>query len=190
MIIENINIKEINLSNYNPRLLSKENKKQLKISIEKFGLIDPIILNKNPERKNILIGGHQRFKICKELKFKTIPCIYVDLNLNDEKELNIRLNKNIGEFDFKLLESHFQHEKLIEWGFSPFQFDEINFIDDPDAIIENKINYGSSNSDNDSVTFELTVTSEQKKSIMKKINHYKKNKEISNGQALCELLNI
>ena len=50
MIIENINIKEINLSNYNPRLLSKENKKQLKISIEKFGLIDPIILNKNPER--------------------------------------------------------------------------------------------------------------------------------------------
>lgn len=35
--------------------------------------------------------------------FKTVPCVEVDLNKEQEQELNLRLNKNGGEFDFKLL---------------------------------------------------------------------------------------
>ena len=96
MEIKEIKISEIKESEYNPRKISPEDKKQLKNSLLKFGIVDPIILNKNPKRKNILIGGHQRLKIWKELKNKTIPATFVNLDIDQEKELNIRLNKNSG----------------------------------------------------------------------------------------------
>ena len=41
---------------YNPRQLTKEQYKHLKDSIDRFGLVDPIIINKNETRKNIIIG--------------------------------------------------------------------------------------------------------------------------------------
>lgn len=188
MVVSDVKIKDIKISDYNPRKLSPQDKKNLKKSIEKFGIIDPLILNQNEKRFNILIGGHQRMKIWKELKNKTIPCVYVNLNINEEKELNIRLNKNHGEFDFKLLEKNFDHDSLVDWGFSPFQFEDVTFIQDPDEIIENdEIFKNSSNSEN-AVILEIPMTPFHKKEIMLAINDYKKEKEISNGQAIYEML--
>ena len=40
---------------YNPRQLTKEQYKHLKDSIDRFGLVDPILVNKNKDRKNIII---------------------------------------------------------------------------------------------------------------------------------------
>ena len=80
------------MAEYNPRQLTKDQYSQLKDSITRFGLVDPLIVNKNKERKNILVGGHQRFKIAKEMGIDEIPCVEVDLTLDAEKELNIRLN--------------------------------------------------------------------------------------------------
>ena len=188
MEIVNVKIKDISLSEYNPRKLSPENKKQLKQSIETFGLVDPIILNNNENRKNVLIGGHQRLKIWKELKNKEIPCVYVDLNIEKEKELNIRLNKNQGEFDFKLLEKNFNHDKLVNWGFSPFQFDEVHFVDDPDAIIENNTDFSNPIKSDEAVMLEIPMSPFNKKEIMLEINKYKQNKNISNGQAIYEII--
>ena len=187
MKIFNVNIKDIIVKEYNPRILNNSQKKDLKNSLLKFGVVDPIILNDNPKRKNVLIGGHQRLKIWKELKNKTIPCVYVNLSPDQEKELNIRLNKNQGEFDFQKLEKYFKYENLMEWGFQPFQFDEINFIQDPDLDIEQ--NFVSNNIDTEqTVMLELPMSSDQKKEIMLKINKYKQNKNISNGQAIYEII--
>ena len=91
---------------YNPRQLTKEQHKQLKDSITRFGLVDPIIINKHPDRDNIIIGGHQRAKIAEELGLKEIPCVELKLTLEKEKELNIRLNKNVGEWDYDALAQH------------------------------------------------------------------------------------
>ena len=63
-------ISELIFADYNPRQLFKKEYKQLKESIGKFGLVDPIIINKNKDRENVIIGGHQRVKIAKELKIK------------------------------------------------------------------------------------------------------------------------
>ena len=41
---------------YIPRQLTKDQYKHLRESIQRFGLVDPIIINKNPERENIVIG--------------------------------------------------------------------------------------------------------------------------------------
>jgi ParB-like chromosome segregation protein Spo0J len=43
---------------------------------------------------NVVIGGHFRLKVAKELGMMEVPVIYLDLNIDREKELNLRLNQN------------------------------------------------------------------------------------------------
>lgn len=121
-------ISDLVLSEYNPRQLTKDQHKSLTDSIKRFGLVDPIIINKHKDRMNIVIGGHMRLRICKELKIKVIPCVELKLTLAKEKELNIRLNKNVGEWDWDLL-ANFNTDDLFEWGFS--EKDLIGFDDEP-----------------------------------------------------------
>ena len=99
MKIENRLISDLKPAEYNPRQISTKQYKDLKESIKKFSLVDPIIINKD----NTVIGGHQRLKICKELKHIDIDCVVLDLSKEDERELNIRLNKSGGEWDFDIL---------------------------------------------------------------------------------------
>jgi hypothetical protein len=112
---------------YNPRQLTKDQYKGLRESIERFGLVDPIIVNKHKDRKNIVVGGHQRIRIAQDLGFKKIPCVEVELNPDQEKELNIRLNKNVGEWDYDALANNFDVGELTEWGFTD---DELQFVSD------------------------------------------------------------
>lgn len=53
-------VEELIASDYNPRKLKLKDFKALKDSLRKFGMLDPLIVNSNPERKDIIIGGHQR----------------------------------------------------------------------------------------------------------------------------------
>lgn len=107
--MDNINIVQVAIedlisADYNPRKWDLDAVKQLKESISKFGLVDPIIVNSAPHRHNIILGGHFRLHCSKELGFKTVPVVYINVpDLEKEKELNLRLNKNSGAWDFKLL---------------------------------------------------------------------------------------
>ena len=67
---------------------------------------------------NIIIGGHQRVKIAKDLKITEIPCIELNLDYEKERELNVRLNKNTGEWNFDELANNFDFDELIEIGFT------------------------------------------------------------------------
>lgn len=117
---------------YNPRELTEKQYSDLKDSLMRFGLVDPILVNVNPERKDILIGGHQRLKVWKALGNDTISTIELDLTLEKEKELNIRLNKNSGQFDKDMLANLFDTSELLEWGFEEYEF---GFTDDVDYSI-------------------------------------------------------
>ncbi len=118
---------ELIAAEYNPRQLTKDQHKDLTDSIKRFGLVDPLIVNTHKERKNVLIGGHQRLKIATMLGLKEIPCVEVELNPAKEKELNIRLNKNVGEWDWDALANYFDVGELTEWGFTD---DELQFYED------------------------------------------------------------
>ena len=102
---------------YNPRQLTKEQYKHLKDSIDRFGLVDPIIVNKNKDRKNIIVGGHQRVKVAKDMNIKEVPVIELDLTYDRERELNVRLNANTGEWDTDILANMFNIDDLQDWGF-------------------------------------------------------------------------
>ena len=124
MNIEKIEINKLKAATYNPRQISTKQYKDLKESITKFGLVDPIIVNEYfTENYYVVIGGHQRLKICKELGYKDIGCIILNLNKEQERELNIRLNKNTGEFDMDILANEFDIDQLVDWGFKHIDLD-------------------------------------------------------------------
>jgi len=115
--IEYIEIDKLKLSTYNPRIHDKAMLLQLEKSIKEFGLVDPVIVNSNPERMNILIGGHARIKIAKKIKYKKVPVIYINLNIKQEKILNLKLNAISGDWDFSALNELFEKDILIDLGF-------------------------------------------------------------------------
>ena len=168
---------------YNPRQLTKDQYKGLRDSIERFGLVDPIIVNKHKDRKNIVVGGHQRIRIAQDLGFKKIPCVEVELDADREKELNIRLNKNVGEWDYDALANHFDVGELTEWGFT----DENLFPFDQDYGTEFSLPVG------DKEPFQqmtFTLSDEQAEVVENTIKKAKQNdfgntgNENSNGNAL------
>jgi DNA modification methylase len=136
-------ITELIAAEYNPRKINKVQEQDLKDSLTRFGLVDPIIININEGRKNIVIGGHQRLRVWADLGNTEIDCNELDLTLDKERELNIRLNKNGGSFDDELVKQYFDYEELTDWGFTPDElFDQEEkiadgFIDD-DEIPEAK----------------------------------------------------
>ena len=127
-------IKELIGAEYNPRKLTKVQEQDLKDSLIRFGLVDPVLVNINPERKNIIIGGHQRIRVWESIGNIDIDCIELDLTLDRERELNVRLNKNTGGWDDELLKDYFEFEELIEWGFTAGEL-----FEDDETIIEGNI---------------------------------------------------
>ena len=113
MKIEKVKIAKLNPAKYNPRRMTNKQYNDLKGSLEKFGLVDPIIINAD----NTVVGGHQRLRIMRELGAEIVPVVRVNLSKEDEKELNIRLNKNTGEFDLDVLANNFEIDELKDWGF-------------------------------------------------------------------------
>lgn len=114
---------------YNPRVDLKPGDKEydkLKRSIEEFGYVEPIIYNK---RNNTVVGGHQRLKVLKDLGYTDIDVVEVDLNDNDEKALNIALNKVSGDWDNEKLEellNELNNEADFDISLTGFDSDEIN----------------------------------------------------------------
>ena len=102
----------------NPRSLSEKEFKQLKTSLDKFGMIDKPIVN--ADSAHTIIGGHQRKHVLEASGVKEIECWIPDRELSDKEveELNIRLNKNTGSWDFDTLANEFELDDLLEWGFS------------------------------------------------------------------------
>lgn len=116
--IEYININQLKLSEYNPRIHNNSMIERLEKSIKEFGLVDPVIANSNPERINILIGGHARIKVAKKLNIQKVPVVYINLDIEQEKLLNLKLNAISGDWDFSALDELFGKDLLLDLGFN------------------------------------------------------------------------
>ena len=126
-------IEDLKPASYNPRKSTKKQFTDLTKSIEKFDLADPIIINKN----NTVIGGHFRLKVLLEKGIQEVDVRVPDhvLNESEEKELNLRLNKNLGEWDWGLLgDGNFNYNLLLESGFDK---DELERVYDTETTEDN-----------------------------------------------------
>mgnify|MGYP003635178467 CR=1 FL=1 len=184
MKTKEININDLILADYNPRTLTKEQYKEIKISIEKFGFVEPIVINSNKKRKNIVIGGHQRLKVAKELNFKTVPCFEVSLDEKKEKELNIRLNANVGDWDWDKIANEWNYKELEEWGLN---IPVTNFSNDLLDFDENDFEFEEKKPDlikdeNQSANFSMYLSIENKTRIMQVINQVKVDHELDGNE--------
>lgn len=119
---------------YNPRKISESEKRDLEKSIKEFGTVVPVILNIGT-RANIVIGGEQRVKIYADIGIQEIECMVPsrELSGDEEKELNLRLNKNTGSWDENLLKE-FEMDMLLGVGFGDEElqnlFDDVDLVED------------------------------------------------------------
>lgn len=118
-------IKDLMLSDINPRKISKEQKEALQKSLEKFNLADIPVLNTD----NTIISGNQRLQILYDLGKGNdeIDVRVPNRKLTDQelKEYMLIANTHAGVFDAELLEAHFEDVEVC--------FD-IQLIDDKGKI--------------------------------------------------------
>ena len=122
MEIVKVNINELISPEYNPRQITDEEMEKLKNSINEFGYIAPIIVNKH---NNHIVGGNQRYEALKSLGYTDVDVVFVDeQDIQREKALNIALNKISGEWDFVKLADIIDDLELNDFDISLTGFDE------------------------------------------------------------------
>lgn len=131
--VEYIPITELRPYENNAKIHTKEQIEQIKLSIQEFGMNDPIAVWKD----NIIIEGHGRLEACQELGFEEVPVIRLD-NLTDDQRkaytlIHNKLTMNT-DFDIDVLNDELEN---IEIDMSNFGFnidnieqEEFNFDDD------------------------------------------------------------
>lgn len=73
-------------------LYTEEKMEQMKESISRNGILTPIIARQMEEDKYEIIAGHNRVKCAKELEFKTVPTMVVDVDDDNAKLIMLETN--------------------------------------------------------------------------------------------------
>lgn len=123
MKVEKADIRSLSPAEYNPRINLKPGDpdyEKIRRSIQKFGYVDPVIVNHD----GTVIGGHQRLKVLKDLGYKEIEVVRLNLSKNDEKALNVALNKISGDWDMGMLSSLLEDLNEDEYDLSLTGFDD------------------------------------------------------------------
>ena len=155
MEIVKVNINELISPEYNPRQITDDEMEKLKNSINEFGYIAPIIVNKH---NNHIVGGNQRYEALKQLGYTMIDVIYIDEpDINKEKALNIRLNNLSGEWDMTKLEKVIDELKMEKFDITltGFEIDNVESFDDLEV---------------DNIHFNETITSDLNTGLKPEIN--------------------
>jgi len=108
---------EIDIESLTPNLFqprkdfNKEKMEELKGSIKKHGIIQPIVVRKMANGHEI-VAGERRLKAAKEIGLKKIPAIIK--SFNNEKSLEIALVENIQREDLNPVEQANAFKRLID----------------------------------------------------------------------------
>lgn len=88
--VENVPIDAVTGSEYNPRAITQEALEALQHSIQRFGMVKPLIVNAS---NNVITAGHQRKKAAVAIGLDYLPCIRINSpNLQDEILFNLMHN--------------------------------------------------------------------------------------------------
>ena len=78
----------------------------LEKSIEKHGLIAPLLVNTSGNRENVIIDGVARWEICKALGYKTMQVLFTSVSKEDEIQQHIIANEQARIFYREFIEEH------------------------------------------------------------------------------------
>lgn len=138
MNLRRISIDKLKPAKYNPRKDLKPGDpayEKIRRSLSDFGYVDPVIWN---EVTGNIVGGHQRFKVLKAEGATEIDCVVVHIeNPQDEKALNIALNKAVGEWEPKAPAELLQDLQLSGYDIGATDFDAAE-VDDLFSKVHDK----------------------------------------------------
>ena len=119
--LETLTVASLTAWHKNPRQLTQAQYEQLRTSLDKFGLIEKPVVNADSE--NTVIGGHQRLRILHDQGVDAVECWVPEreLSVREIEECNIRLNRNLGSWDFDVLANVFEVKDLLDWGFTEIE---------------------------------------------------------------------
>jgi ParB/RepB/Spo0J family partition protein len=96
LTVTEIPVEKLTPNPWNPNRMSEEMRAKLKAYLEREGFVEPLVVRSLEDGFQIL-GGFHRWQIAKELGYKTVPCVVVDLDDRRAKILTINLNEMKGE---------------------------------------------------------------------------------------------
>ncbi len=172
------NVDDLIGAEYNPRQITEKQFNDLCDSIKRFGFKDPIIINKHKDRENIIVAGHQRLRVAKHLGFEQVPTVEVSLTLDQEKEFNVRHNKNTGSFDLDVLANEFEIDNLLEWGFEDWELGVPDFEMEEEEEQESE----QEKPNTKSLTFKLHESEYDR--VVELLKTFNENKELALFEAL------
>jgi DNA modification methylase len=122
--IRRVPVKSLKPAPYNPRRIDPAAMAGLEKSLERFGVVEPIIFN---QRSGFVVGGHQRLKVLQRMKVAQTDVVVVDLDDTDEKALNLALNNPAitGEFSDKLADLLAEVEQANSTLFADLRLDQL-----------------------------------------------------------------
>ena len=130
MKIQKLKLADLNPADYNPRVITQEALAGLSKSLEKFGYLQPLVINVHGGKKTV-ISGHQRLKVMLAEGGTEADCVVVDFDPVMEKAANVALNSETisGDWDLEGLETILEELK-IEFP----DFEEVNLDDLVDSL--------------------------------------------------------
>ncbi len=138
MVIKNVDINLLIPYSKNAKKHPKEQVKSVTNSIREFGMVQPIVCDKNHE----VVIGHCRLLACKKLKYSKVPVLYVeDLTIDQVNALRLADNKtNESEWDLELLDLSLDEIEMDmeQFGFEPMQEEEEKIIEDEAPWVDEK----------------------------------------------------
>ena len=132
MQIEKVKISQVKNNPNNPRVIKNDDFRKLVKSIKEAPWmlqLRSIIVNDD----NVVLGGNQRLRACKEAGLKEIYIIKASsLTEEQQREFTIKDNSSYGEWDWDMLANEFETDELSDWG---LRLPKIYFDDDEDPVI-------------------------------------------------------
>ena len=105
--IENIERDE----NQPRKVFDKVKIEELAQSIKKNGLIQPLILRKNPDKSYVIVAGERRWRAAQIANLKVLPALLLPSDLDKDE---VSLIENIQRENLKISEEAQSYQRLIE----------------------------------------------------------------------------
>lgn len=134
--IKEMPIAELKAAPYNPRTITEDALKGLQESINRFGLVQPVVFNK---RTGHVVAGHQRLKALKAMNYTTALTVIVDYAPEIEVEANLSMNNPAiaGSFTSEADALLAEIEKRDKDIFQRLMLDQIDVPEDGEAKVKN-----------------------------------------------------
>ena len=121
-------VKDIHPAAYNPRVTLKPGDDEweaLNSSLDRFGLVEPLVINKTT---GLLVSGHQRLNVLKTQGVDEVEVVIIEVDPEQEKLLNIALNKIDSEWDYEKLKDLFDEIDEDDVKFTGFTAEELDSL--------------------------------------------------------------